>query len=71
MPGESHGVTAEDKKKMSSSLAELGKLTGVAWKLMYVADAALPGYSKADAEILQMNLQRLRQSAEQAEEVWL
>ena len=64
-------VTADDKKRMATTLGELSKATSIASKLLVAADAALPGYCEADAEILQINVERLKASAEQAEEVMI
>ena len=63
------GVSLDDKKKMSTTLNDLNKTTAAASKLLLAADAALPGFSEADADLLQANVCRLRQAAEKAEEI--
>ena len=56
---------------MTSVLHDLSKLNNIAAKVVVAADSALPGLSRGDGELLTMNLERLRQTCEESEEVYL
>ena len=57
----------EQKKQMSSKLQELSKQAALSSKLVTLATSAQtrPG----DAQLLEMNLEKLKEVAQQAEEV--
>ena len=64
------GVTDEQKKLMASTLAELSKASSQGAKVIAIADSTLTSASSIrEVELLDMNLGKLRQISEEAEEV--
>ena len=54
---------------MSSQLSDISKYTNNAQKIMQAAEAALATMIKSEKELMDINLERLRQVCEEAEEV--
>ena len=63
------GVSPEEKQKMASQLQELSKFSNHGAKLVAAAELALPTSSASDAELITMNLEKLKQVCEECEEV--
>ena len=62
------GATDEQKAKMSHQLHELGKASNQTTKIIAAAEACL-STQPPDADFIEMNLTRLRQVGQEAEEV--
>ena len=68
----SGGVTDEQKQDLATSLTEISKATSNGGRLMGHADQAQQKMAAKDKEIVMMNLEKLRVTLEEAEEVlWL
>ena len=65
------GVSDEEKQKLASQLADLSKSAAVANKIIHAAENALTkDISQMEAELMTLNLEKLRIAALEAEEVW-
>ena len=64
------GASDQDKQKLASSLQDLSKLSATCSKLLKSGEGALIGnVSAGEAEIIDMNMQKLKLIGQEAEEV--
>ena len=64
-------MTDEQRKELGQCLSDMGKATNNAQKLVAAADSGLPQLSKHEKELMEMNLDKYKAVAQEAEEVTL
>ena len=58
------------KQQLGALLSEISKVTSQANKVVIAADTSFNQINKVESDLLQMNLEKLRATLEEAEEVW-
>ena len=64
------GASVEEKQALATALGDLGKHAANSSKILAAAEMVLKGVaSHGEAELIEFNIQKLKQTSEEAEEV--